>query len=243
MSIHIGAKAGDIADTVLLSGDPLRAKHIADVLLENDACYSNVRNMLGFTGEYKGKKVSVQGTGMGQPSLGIYLHELIHDYGVKTVIRVGTCGAISPDLKLGDIVIAQGGCTDATFNSTTFSQMDFAPLPNFTLLKTAADISSEKKRNVHIGNVFSTDLFYVDNDPERWEVWIKHNVLAVDMETALLYTKSSYSNVSALSILTVSDHIIRKQACTAEEREKSFTEMARLALEVVKQTQPPVESE
>ncbi|MEM6525755.1 MAG: purine-nucleoside phosphorylase [Bacteroidota bacterium] len=233
MGIHIGAKRDDISDTVLLSGDPLRAKYIADTFFSHSKCYNQVRNMLGFTGEYRGKIVSVQGTGMGQPSLGIYLHELIHEYGVKTVIRIGTCGAISPRLRLGDIVIGQGGSTDASFNKTTFNGMDFAPLPDYDLLKTAIEKSENYTPKVHVGNVFSTDLFYEESDSNRWDIWIRHNVLAVDMETALLYTKCALASVKALSILTVSDHIIKKQAYSSEKREKSFNGMAKLAMEVI----------
>ncbi|MEM9855933.1 MAG: purine-nucleoside phosphorylase [Bacteroidota bacterium] len=232
MSLHLGAQKGQIADIVLLSGDPSRAKYIADNLLQDSYCYTRIRNMLGFTGTFNGTSVSIQGTGMGQASLAIYVHELIQDYDARTMIRVGTCGAIHPDLKLGDIVIAQGACTDASFNKIHFQGMDFAPIPSFRLLRQAADMGKALQTPVHIGNVFSTDLFYAENDPQRWKIWADHGILCADMETAMLYTMAIKAKVAALSILTVSDHIIRGDECTAQEREKSFLEMAELALRI-----------
>lgn len=233
MSVHIDASRGEIAETVLLSGDPLRAKHIAETLLSNSQCYSKTRNMLGFTGSYKGHEVSVQGTGMGQPSLAIYLHELIHTYGVKTAIRVGTCGALQKNIDLGNIIIGQGASTDASFNKLAFANLDFAPLPNPELFHKVSLASASGKIVAHVGNVFSTDLFYTENDPERWKVWIDHGILAVDMETAMLYTMATKHKIAALSILTVSDHIIYGKRSSAHEREKSFIQMAQLALDIL----------
>ncbi len=233
MSIHIGAREDEIAETVLLSGDPLRAKLIAETLLEESFCYSDARNMLGFTGTYKGQNISVQGTGMGQASLAIYLHELIYSYGVKTAIRVGTCGAVQKRIGLGEVVIAQGACTDASFIKIIFGGMDYAPLPNFPLLKSAVELSEQQGISAHVGNVFSTDLFYQEGDPARWQVWADHGILCADMETSMLYTMAAKANVSALSILTVSDNIITGDFSTTDQREHGFTKMARLALSLV----------
>jgi purine-nucleoside phosphorylase len=230
MSLHIGAKKGDIAETVLVSGDPLRAKYIAENILTDAYCYSDVRNMLGYTGYFNGNKVSVQGTGMGQPSLGIYLHELIHSYHVKNIIRIGTCGALRSDLKLGEIIIAQGSCTDSSANKIIFNGMDYAPLADFDLLSTAVETAKSNNIKVKVGNVFSTDFFYFKNDPERWKIWVEYGALCADMETSLLYTMSAGSDVKALSILTVSDNIITGEASSNEDRAQSFTKMVQIAL-------------
>jgi len=234
MSIHIGAEQGQIANTVLLSGDPLRSKFIAENILEDAVCYTDVRNMLGFTGYYKGEKVSVQGTGMGQPSLAIYLHELIHSYGVKQAIRVGTCGALNTGLKLGDLVLAQGACSDSTVNKKTFDGDDYAAIADFELLLAAVNVAQSLGAKFSVGNIFSTDLFYAENDPERWEVWRNHNVLCTEMETSLLYTMAARYDIKALSILTVSDNIITGESSKAKERERSFMEMVEIALGCIK---------
>ena len=232
MSIHIGATKGEIAETVLVCGDPLRAKHIADNYLEDVNCYSTVRNMLGFTGTYNGKRISVQGTGMGQPSLAIYLHELIDEYGVKNIIRVGTCGALSPKIKLGDIVIAQGASTDSNMNKLIFSGLDFAPIPDKDLFLASVKSAERLSIDAHVGNVFSTDYFYFKNDPERWSKWIDHGVLCAEMESSLLFTLCIGKGVKSCTILTVSDHIISGEACSTEERETSFCNMMKIALEI-----------
>ncbi|QSE98105.1 purine-nucleoside phosphorylase [Fulvivirga lutea] len=232
MSIHIGAKDGEIANTVLVCGDPLRAEHIANTYLEEAICYSSVRNMLGFTGNYNGKRISVQGTGMGQPSLAIYLHELIHEYGAKRIIRVGTCGALNQDIELGDIIVAQGASTDSNMNKLIFSGLDFAPLPDYGLMSSAIKEAERQHIKVIVGNVFSTDYFYFKDDPERWKIWINHGILCAEMESSLLFTMAAAEGVRACSILTVSDNIILGKACTTEERESSFNDMMKIALNI-----------
>lgn len=230
MSLHIGAEMGEVAETVLLSGDPLRAKFIAENMLEEAICYNRVRNMLGFTGYYQGKRVSVQGTGMGQPSLAIYVHELLHSYKVNQLIRIGTCGALLPDIKLGEIIIAQGACTDSNVNKMLFNGLDFAPLADFNMLHKAYELSREQQVKIRIGNVFSTDLFYFKGDPQRWKLWSEHGVLCVDMETSTLYTLAAGANARALSILTVSDNIVTGAFSSSQDREQSFIDMVRIAL-------------
>jgi purine-nucleoside phosphorylase len=231
MSIHIDAKAGDIADTVLLPGDPLRAKYVAENILKDSLCYNKVRGMYGFTGTYRGKKISIQGTGMGIPSCSIYIHELITEYQVNNLIRVGTCGSIQPDLKLRDIILAMTASTDSNSNKLRFQGMDYAPAANFNLLNKAFETASKMGKDVKVGSVFSTDTFY-HNDPEYWRLWAKYGVLALEMETAALYTLAAQFGVNALSVLTVSDDIITGEKATSEERENAFTDMIRLALEL-----------
>lgn len=231
MSIHIGAKKGDIADTILLPGDPLRAKFIAENFLEDVVQYNEVRGMYGFTGTYKGKRISVQGTGMGVPSISIYVNELIQEYDVKTFIRVGTCGGMLDNVNIRDIVLAQGATTDSQVNRMVFGGIDYAPLANFDLLKNAYDIAKEKDLTTHVGNVFTSDSFYRDNGRETNELLAKYNVIAVEMETSALYTLAAKFNRRALSILTVSDHVMTGEQTTAEERQTSFQQMMELALE------------
>ncbi len=178
MSLHIGANPGDIASTVLLPGDPLRAKFVAENLLENSVCYNEVRGMHGFTGTFKGNKVSVQGTGMGIPSISIYAHELISEYGVRNLIRVGTCGGIMEDLALSDVIIAMSASTDSQFNKLRFKGMDFSPTANFDLLKKATEAAASKGIHVHVGPVFSTDTFYHD-DPEYWKLWADYGAVSL----------------------------------------------------------------
>lgn len=233
MSIHIGAKKGEIAETVLVSGDPLRAKYIATNMLVDAKCYSEVRNMLGYTGYFDGQRVSVQGTGMGQASLAIYTHELIHEYGVKRIIRVGTCGALDESIALGEVIIAQGACTDGNTNRMLFHGLDFAPLADFELLQAAYSLAKKRVLDIRVGNVFSTDIFYSSNDPARWEVWRRHKLLCTDMETSTLYTMAAGASVQALSILTVSDNIITGAASSAKDREQSFSKMVEIALAIV----------
>ncbi|GEN29773.1 purine-nucleoside phosphorylase [Cerasibacillus quisquiliarum] len=233
MSVHIGAKQGDIADKILLPGDPLRAKYIAETYLKDIMQYNDVRGMLGFTGTYKGERVSVQGTGMGVPSISIYVNELIQSYDVKKLMRVGTCGAIKEDIHVRDVILAQGATTDSQVNKLIFKGVDYAPLADFDLLKNAYDTTKEKGLNVRVGNVFTSDSFYRDNAKELNERLAKYNVLAVEMETSALYTLAAKFNRQALSILTVSDHIITGEETTAEERQTSFHDMMEIALETI----------
>lgn len=231
MSIHIGATQGQIAPTVLIPGDPLRAKHIAETMLENAVCYNEVRGMLGFTGRYKDKRVSVMGSGMGIPTLSIYVHELLAEYQVKTLIRVGTCGAFQPDLKVGDIVLAMTASTDSQTNKLRFNGMDYAPAASFQLLNSAYQVAKEHSIDVRVGGVLAGDTFYHD-DPNWWKIWAEYGVLVCDMETNALYTLAAKFNVAALSILTVSDSLVTGEESTAQQRERGFSHMARIALEI-----------
>ncbi|MEK6189571.1 MAG: purine-nucleoside phosphorylase [Carnobacterium alterfunditum] len=230
MSFHISAKEGQIADIVLLPGDPLRAKYIAETFLEDAVCYNTVRNMLGYTGTYKGKKISVQGTGMGMPSAVLYIHELINDYGVKTLIRVGTCGAIQKDVHIRDVIIAQAAATDSSLIFKDLAPIYFPPIGNYGLISNAFNIGTEKDMTVHVGNVFSSDTFYNDTE-DTMNSMTKLDVLGVDMETAGLYYLASKFHVRALSILTVSDHLITGEQTSSDERQTSFSEMIEVALE------------
>lgn len=190
MSAHNEAKMGDIAETVLLPGDPLRAKYIADNFLEDVVCYNKVRNMLGFTGTYKGKRVSVQGTGMGVPSISIYSHELITQYGVKNLIRIGTCGSFNEDIKVRDVILAMTSSTDSSINKNKFNGMDYAPCADFKMLSDAYQIASAKGVNIKAGNILTSDVFYHDleNNPTPFKIWADYGVMAVEMETSALYT-------------------------------------------------------
>ena len=230
MSIHIGAKAGDIAETVLLPGDPKRAKWIAENYLENPFCYTDIRGMLGFTGTYKGKKVSIQGTGMGIPSISIYITELMKDYGVKNLIRVGSAGSYQKDVKVRDVVIAMSTSTDSNINNRRFNGANFSPTANFELFLTALKVAEEKNIKIKAGNVLTSDEFYNDNS-DYYKKWADFGVLAVEMETAGLYTLAAKYKTRALSILTISDSLVSPEITSAEEREKTFSEMIELALE------------
>lgn len=229
MSIHIGANQGQIAPTVLLPGDPLRAKHIAESLLEDPVCFNEVRGMLGYSGRYEGKCISVMGSGMGIPSISIYVHELVAEYHVKTLIRVGTCGALQPDLRIGDIVLAMAASTDSHTNKLRFNGTDYAPVASFELLLRAYQVAGQHGLDVHIGGVFSTDTFYFD-DPNWWKVWAEYGALVCEMETNALYTLAAKFKVDALSILTVSDRLVTGEAATAQQRERNFLQMAKIAL-------------
>ncbi|WP_339163183.1 purine-nucleoside phosphorylase [Siminovitchia sp. FSL H7-0308] len=229
MSIHIAAQPNEIAETILLPGDPLRAKYIAETFLENVQCYNEVRNMLGFTGEYKGKRISVQGTGMGVPSISIYIHELMESYGVQNLIRVGTCGAIQKDVKVRDVILAMSASTDSQMNKLTFGGIDYAPTASFDLLKKAYDAGVEKGLNLKAGNVFTADMFYNDNADH--EKWARYGILAIEMETAALYTLAAKFGRNALAILTVSDHILTGEMTTSEERQMTFNDMIEVALD------------
>jgi purine-nucleoside phosphorylase len=229
MSIHIGAKENEIAETVLLPGDPLRAKYIAETFLEGATCYNEVRNMFGFTGTYKGHRISVQGTGMGVPSISIYINELMQSYNVQKLIRVGTCGAIQKDVKVRDVILAMTSSTDSQMNRLTFGGLDFAPTANFELLKNAYESGLENGLNLKVGNVFTADMFY--NDNPNFEKLAQYGILAVEMETTALYTLASKFGRQALSVLTVSDHILTGEETTAEERQLTFNTMIEVALE------------
>ncbi|KIQ94156.1 Purine nucleoside phosphorylase deoD-type [Anoxybacillus thermarum] len=229
MSVHIGAKEHEIADKILLPGDPLRAKYIAETFLEGATCYNQVRGMLGFTGTYKGHRISVQGTGMGVPSISIYITELMQSYGVQTLIRVGTCGAIQKDVKVRDVILAMASSTDSQMNRMTFGGIDYAPTANFDLLKTAYEIGKEKGLQLKVGSVFTADMFY--NENAQFEKLARYGVLAVEMETTALYTLAAKFGRKALSVLTVSDHILTGEETTAEERQMTFNEMIEVALE------------
>ena len=230
MSIHINAPVGAIAETVLLPGDPLRAKYIAEKYLEDATCYNEVRGMLGFTGTYKGKRLSVQGSGMGIPSIAIYASELISEYGVKNLMRVGTCGAMQSHIRIRDLVLAQSASTDSSFNRHVFGGWDYAPTANFKMLRTAYERAVAHGIEPHVGNIFSSDVFYRD-DTTVTNLLTKHGVLAVEMETTALYTLAAKHSVNALTILTVSDHLITGEATTAQERQTTFHSMMEIALE------------
>ena len=232
MSLHIEAKKGEIAETILLPGDPLRAKFVAENYLEDAVCYNKVRNIFGYTGIYKGSRISVQGTGMGIPSISIYATELIRDYGVKNLIRIGSCGAIKQEINLMDLILAVGASTDSQINKLVFGGADFAAIANFELLLKAYNVVKEKKMQVHVGNVLSSDIFYSD-DPNFWKIWAKHGILGIDMEATALYSIAAKYGVNALTILTVSDQIVRGEATTSEERETGFSKMIEIALETV----------
>ncbi|MGG3624195.1 purine-nucleoside phosphorylase [Bacillus gobiensis] len=229
MSVHIGAEKGQIADTVLLPGDPLRAKYIAETYLEDVICYNEVRGMLGFTGTYKGKRISVQGTGMGVPSISIYVNELIQSYDVKKLVRVGSCGAIKMDVQVRDVILAMTSSTDSQINRVAFGEIDYAPSASFDLLKNAYDTAAERDVSVKVGNVFTADQFY--NDDSQIEKLAKYGVLAIEMETTALYTLAAKFNREALTILTVSDHVLTGEETTSEERQTTFNEMIEIALE------------
>jgi purine-nucleoside phosphorylase len=230
MSIHIAAKPGEIAEAVLLPGDPLRAQFIAENFLENSRLYSEVRNMLGYTGTYRGKRVSVQGTGMGIPSLSIYVNELFRDYGVRRAIRIGTAGAIQEEVKVRDLVLAVSASTDSGANSIRFGGRHFAPTASFSLLKTAYEKALAKGWLPKAGNVVCSDMFYTE-DPEEWKLWAKFGALAVEMESAELYTLAAKYRREALAILTISDSLITRESTSPEERQRTFTQMMEVALE------------
>ena len=230
---HNNAKIGEIAETVLLPGDPLRAKFIAETFLEDVKQYNTVRGMFGYTGYYKGRKISVQGSGMGIPSIGIYSYELIHFYGVKNLIRIGSAGAISPDLKLHDIVIAMGACTDSNYASQFDLPGTYAPIASFELLQKSVNIAKEKEIDVTVGNILSNDVFYSDRGLEGClGKWKKMGVLCVEMEAAGLYMNAARAGVNALTILTISDCPFTGEECSAYERQVAFTKMMEIALEL-----------
>ncbi|SFW46790.1 purine-nucleoside phosphorylase [Sinomicrobium oceani] len=230
MSVHIQAQQGDIAETVLLPGDPLRARWIAENFLDNAVQYNNVRGMYGFTGTYKGTPISVQGTGMGVPSISIYAHELINDYGVKQLIRVGSAGAYQKDIKVRDIVLAMAASTNSNINRIHFNQDSFAPVADFELFTRAVSKAGLLDIPLKAGNVLTSDIFY-DADPDYYKRWAEYGVLCVEMEAAALYTIAARFGVRALAILTITDHVVTGESIDAVAREKSLKNMVNLALE------------
>ena len=228
---HIGAQYGDIAETVIMAGDPLRAKLMAEKFLDDAVQFNNVRGMLGFTGTHQGKRVSVMGHGMGMPSIGIYTYELFNFYGVKTIIRVGSAGAIQTDLHVGDLVIAQGACTNSNYAAQYELPGTFAPIGDFQLLRKAAEACDRMGYAYKVGNVLSSDVFY--NENAHNDKWSAMGVLAVEMEIAALYMNAARSGNRALAICTVSDHIITGEVTTAEERQNTFTKMMDVAFSLL----------
>lgn len=231
-SIHLEAKIGDIAETVLLPGDPLRAKHVAETMLEDVFCYNKVRGMLGFTGTYNGKRVSIQGSGMGMASTAIYVNELANTYKVKNIVRVGTCGAIQEDLQIGQVILAMSASGDSSANKHYFQGLQYAATADFDLLIKAYKAAQKLNIKTCQGSIFSTDTFYDDN-PNRWEIWEEHGIIGVEMETQILFTLAKRFGVKALSLLTVSDNIKTGAAASNLEREQSFKDMMRIAFELI----------
>ncbi|MDD1782532.1 purine-nucleoside phosphorylase [Enterovibrio sp. ZSDZ35] len=227
---HINANPGDFAETILMPGDPQRAKYIAENFLEDAVQVTDVRGMLGFTGFYKGKKLSVMGHGMGAPSASIYVHELINHYGIKNLIRIGSCGAIHDDVKLMDLVIAMGASTDSKMNRTRLRDHDFAAIANYDMLRTAVDVAKEKELSVKVGNVFSSDMFYRP-DEDFYPLLAKYGVYGVEMEVSAFYSLAAEFGVRALAICTVTDHIIRHEGLSAEDRVTTLNDMIGLALD------------
>ncbi|MEU8237372.1 purine-nucleoside phosphorylase [Actinoplanes missouriensis] len=231
MSVHIGGKPGDIAERVLLPGDPMRAKWIAETFLEDAVCYTQVRGMLGFTGTWKGERVSVQGSGMGMPSASIYTHELINEYGVKSLIRIGSCGALADDLNLGDVIAAIGSSTDSNMNRYRFEGVvDYAPVADFGLLRTAVEKAEAAGIPIRVGQILAADTFYNDR-PEIADRLADYGILAVEMESAAIYTIAARYKAKALTILTVSDHIKRGEAMDSAQREQGFSNMVKIGLD------------
>ena len=232
---HMNAAPGDFAESVLMPGDPLRAKYIADTYLDDQRRVTDVRNMWGYTGSYRGVPVSVMAHGMGIPSASIYTTELVGEYGVKRVIRVGSCGTTHPDVKLRDVLIAMGACTDSNVNRMRFGGYDFAPLATFSLVQYAVQAAEELEVSYHVGNIFSADLFYTP-DPGMFETMAKYNVLGVEMEAAGIYPIAAEHRVDALAICTVSDDIVSGDALTTDERQTTFDDMIKVALETVRRS-------
>ena len=229
---HIGAREGEIADRVIMAGDPLRAKFMAERFLENPVQYNAVRGMLGFTGTYKGKRVSVQGHGMGMPSIGIYSYELFNFYGVKRIIRTGSAGSINAGVKMGDVVIGMGSCTDSNYASQYGLPGTFAPIADFGLVRAAVEKAEELGVRYKVGNSLASDFFYGD-DADSWKQWQKMGVLAVEMEAAALYMNAARCGGEALCICTISDSLVTGEACSAEERQTSFTNMMDIAFGII----------
>lgn len=229
MTIHIGAAPGDIAETVLMPGDPKRAEWAAKTFLRDVACVNEVRGMLGFTGTWNGHRVTVHGSGMGMPSLSIYANELLRDFGAKTLIRIGSCGAMQASVALRDIVIAMTASTLSTPSRSFFRELNFAPCADFQLLEAAVCAARAKDARLHVGGIYSSDVFY-DERPDLNEQMVRHGVLAVEMEAAELYTVAARHGARALAIMTVSDHLLRHETMSPEDREQSFGDMVEIAL-------------
>ena len=230
MTIHIGAPKGDIAETVLLPGDPFRAKWAAENFLENARLVNETRGMLGFTGEYQGYKVTIQGSGMGMPSLSIYVNELIRDYDAKTLIRIGSCGGMQPEVKVRDVIIAMTASSLSTPSSAILKEFNFATSADYALLRSAVDAAVKRSTPHHVGGIYSSDVFY-DERPDLNEQMMRHGIFAVEMEAAELYNLAARYNRRALAILTVSDHLTTGEALPSSQREKSFGDMVEIALE------------
>ena len=228
---HNGAKKGEIAKKILMPGDPLRAKYIAEHFFENAVCFNTVRNMLGYTGTYKGEKLSVMGGGMGIPSVGIYTYELFHEYDVEEIVRIGSAGAFQDDVNLRDVVIAMGACTDSNYAKQYNLPGTYAPIADYDLLERAVNTARRKNQPVHVGNILSSDIFYND-DPTVNDRWRKMGVLAVEMEAAALYMNAARAGKKALCMLTISDHLYRNEKLSAEERQIGFDNMIQLALDM-----------
>jgi purine-nucleoside phosphorylase len=230
MTIHIGAKPGDIAETVLLPGDPYRAKWAAEIFLKDVSCVNEVRGMLGFTGTWKGNPVTIHGSGMGMPSLSIYVNELIKDFGAKTLIRIGSCGGMQTKVKVRDVLLAMTATSINTPSSGIFKEINFAPCADYGLLRAAEDAATSKGTPTHVGGIYSSDVFY-DERPDLNEQMTRHGILGVEMEAAELYNLAARYGCRALAVLTVSDHLITGEALPSDQREKSFGDMVEIALE------------
>lgn len=230
MTIHIGASKGEIAETVLLPGDPYRAKWAAETFLTNIRQVNNVRGMLGFTGEWNGHRVTIQGSGMGMPSLSIYANELIRDFGAKTLIRIGSCGGMQTDVKLRDVILAMTSTTLSTPSRGILKELNFAPCADWSLLQAAAKAAQDKGTPTHIGGIYSSDVFY-DERPDLNEQMVRHGILGVEMEAAELYILAARHKCRALAVLTVSDHLLTGEALPSEDRERSFGDMVEIALQ------------
>ncbi len=230
MTIHIGAKPEDIAETVLLPGDPYRAKWAAETFLEDVKLVNEVRGMLGFTGTWKGNPVTIHGSGMGMPSLSIYVNELIKDYGAKTLIRIGSCGGMQKKVDVRDVILAMTATSLNTPSSGIFKEINFAPCADYDLLRAAADAAAQKGTKTHVGGIYSSDVFY-DERPDLNEQMVRHGILGVEMEAAELYNLAARHNCRALAVLTVSDHLLTGDALPSDQRERSFGDMVEIALE------------
>lgn len=231
MSLHIDAKKHEIAETVLMPGDPLRAKWMAETFLKDPNCYSSIRGMLGYTGTYKGQRFSIQGSGMGIPSAMIYFHELIKEYDVKRIIRVGTAGSYQEDVKIRDIVLALSASTNSSINNAIFNDLSYAPTATFNLIMKAAEYAQANNIPIKAGNVLSSDQYY-EEDRSAYKKWAEYGVLCVEMEAAGLYTIAARYNIEALAILTISDSLVTGEKCSFEERERTFEEMVEIALNI-----------
>ncbi len=229
MTIHIGAKPGDIAETVLMPGDPYRAKWAAETFLDDAVLVNEVRGMLGFTGTWNGHRVTIQGSGMGMPSLSIYANELIRDYNAQTLIRIGSCGGMQPQVAVRDVIIAMTASTITSPSSGIFKEINYAPVANYGLLKAAVDAAEAKGTNVHVGGIYSSDVFYAER-PDLDEQMVRHGILGVEMEAAELYTLAARHGRRALAVLTVSDHLQTGEALPSEDRERTFGDMVEIAL-------------